>query len=192
MRKLVLLVFAIATAGLVLAGVSLARGGDDDKGRTSTRLDGYQETPLTISTKGKGTFEARIGSSVIEYTLRYEGLEGGAVLFAHIHLGQRATTGGVMTFLCGGGGKPACPTPAAGSSATVEGTIVPANVQAITGNQGFAAGEFDELVDAIRAGAAYVNVHTTTYGSGEIRGQLGKFNRGHGEERGKGKDKKDN
>ena len=75
MRKLVLLVFAIATAGLVLAGVSLARGGDDDKGRTSTRLDGYQETPLTISTKGKGTFEARIGSSVIEYTLRYEGLE---------------------------------------------------------------------------------------------------------------------
>ena len=59
MRKLVLLVFAIAGAGLILAGVSLARGGDDDNGRIGTRLDGYQETPLTLSTKGKGTFEAQ-------------------------------------------------------------------------------------------------------------------------------------
>jgi hypothetical protein len=34
------------------------------------------------------------------------------------------------------------------------------------------AGQFDEAVAAIRAGIAYVNVHTTLVGSGEIRGQL--------------------
>ena len=33
--------------------------------------------------------------------------------------------------------------------------------------------EFGELVRALRAGAAYANVHTTTFGGGEIRGQIG-------------------
>ena len=32
----------------------------------------------------------------------YSGLEGGNVLFAHVHIGQMGTTGGVMFFLCGG------------------------------------------------------------------------------------------
>jgi hypothetical protein len=37
---------------------------------------------------------------------------------------------------------------------------------------GIAAGEFAELVRALRAGAAYANVHTTTFPAGEIRGQI--------------------
>jgi hypothetical protein len=38
--------------------------------------------------------------------------------------------------------------------------------------QGIAAGEFDEILAAIRAGKAYANIHTTTWPAGEIRGQL--------------------
>ena len=38
--------------------------------------------------------------------------------------------------------------------------------------QGIAAGEFAELVAALRAGVTYVNVHSSTFGGGEIRGQL--------------------
>jgi hypothetical protein len=38
--------------------------------------------------------------------------------------------------------------------------------------QGVAAGELADLIRAIRAGAAYVNVHTATYPTGEIRGQI--------------------
>jgi len=38
--------------------------------------------------------------------------------------------------------------------------------------QGIEAGAFDELVDAILAGAAYANVHSAKFGPGEIRGQL--------------------
>ena len=178
MRKLALLLFTIAGVGLVLAGVSLARGGDDN-GRTSARLDGYQETPASISTQAHGSFEAAIGSNAIEYKLEYRGLEGGNVLASHIHLGQRHTTGGVIVFLCGGGGKPACPNSPDGN---VEGTITEANIvgpagQGIAG--GGAAGTFAELVRAIRAGAAYANVHTATFPSGEIRGQLRK-GAGHG------------
>ena len=50
--------------------------------------------------------------------------------------------------------------------------------------QGIAAGQFAELVAAIRAGAVYANVHTPTYPNGEIRGQP----RGKGGKNGHGKD----
>jgi hypothetical protein len=38
--------------------------------------------------------------------------------------------------------------------------------------QGIAAGEFAEIVRAIRAGRAYANVHSTKFPGGEIRGQI--------------------
>jgi hypothetical protein len=38
--------------------------------------------------------------------------------------------------------------------------------------QGIAAGEFSELVDALRAGRAYANVHSSKFPGGEIRGQI--------------------
>jgi len=72
-----------------------------------------------------------------------------------------------MFFLCGGGGQPACPN----GPATVTGTVTAANVIGPAG-QGVAPGEFQEAIDAMRDGAAYANVHTTVYSSGEIRGQI--------------------
>ena len=45
--------------------------------------------------------------------------------------------------------------------------------------RGIAAGEFDEFVRAIRAGATYVNVHSDGRPGGEIRAQLGD-DHGHG------------
>jgi CHRD domain len=126
-----------------------------------------------ISTIGSGEFRARINSrnQEIKYTLSYAALEGN-VLQAHIHLGGRAQSGGISIFLCSnvGGGPPgtqACPT----APATISGTIRPADVIGPAG-QGIAAGEFDELVRAIRADATYVNVHSSLYPGGEIRAQL--------------------
>ena len=160
----------LAGAALMVTSVSLARGGDDDdndrgKSRFSTKLIGFEETP-SVSTRGRGSIELRIEGDSIEFRLRYEGLEGGTPTQAHIHFGQRHFAGGVSVFFCGGA-KPACPA----APATVEGTIVPADVLGPT-VQGIAAGQFDELVDAIRAGAAYANVHTPTWPAGEIRGQF--------------------
>jgi CHRD domain len=131
-------------------------------------LEGYQETPLTLSTAGTGEFRATLNAAEAElsYELTFSGLEGGNVLFAHVHLGQIGLTGGVMFFLCGGGGKPACP-----NEGTVTGTVNASNVIGPAG-QGIAAGEFAEAIRAMRNGFGYANVHTVTYPSGEIRGQI--------------------
>jgi hypothetical protein len=178
MRKLI---FAAVIGGSLLIALvagSFAFAKDDHGGNVKSRLVSYNETPLTLSTTGRGEFRAHIDmdAKTIAYTLTYSGLEGGNTLFAHIHLGRPATTGGVAAFLCGGGSKP---NPCPNVGGTVTGTITEADVIG-PANQGIAAPTaFDELVRAIRAGATYVNVHTTTYGGGEIRGQLRGHGRGH-------------
>ena len=137
------------------------------------RLDGYQEAPLTLSVPGTGTFRAQLSADggSLSYRLRYSDLTGPA-LFAHIHLGRPATAGGVIAFLCDSTedappGVPECP----GAGGTVTGTIEPDDVVGPEG-QGISAGEFDELVAALRARATYANVHTELFQPGEIRGDI--------------------
>jgi hypothetical protein len=57
--------------------------------------------------------------------------------------------------------------------ATVKGTLTAANVIALPA-QGIDSGAagFAEMLEAIEAGAAYVNVHTTNHPGGEIRSRL--------------------
>lgn len=166
MRKLL---FAAAIGGsllVALVGGSFALAKNDKDGDARAKLIGYSEVP-SISTLAKGTFRAEIDGDSIDYKLTYEGIEGGTAIAAHIHLGQRHTNGGVSAFLCSGGDKPACPA----TGGTVEGTIDAADVVGPSG-QGIAAGQLNELVRAIRAGATYVNVHSTAFPGGEIRGQV--------------------
>lgn len=130
-------------------------------------MSGFQEVP-TLATASSGEIDGKIAQNEmsVSYTLSYENLEAPA-LFAHIHIGARGTNGGVIAFLCGGGGKPPCPA----FSGTVEGSITAANVIGPVG-QGIGPGELSEAIRAIRAGMVYANVHTTKFTGGEIRGQL--------------------
>lgn len=166
MRKHVIpaALLAIAIAGIF---ASVAGAGDRSNNAKAT-LTGYQEVPAVSST-GTGTLDLRIDdeAQTIEYELTYENLEGTITTASHIHLGQAAVNGGVSAFFCGGGGRPAC-TPTSG---TFTGVITPADVIGPAA-QGIAAGEFAELVQAIRAGVTYVNVHTNKHPGGEIRGQV--------------------
>jgi hypothetical protein len=145
------------------------------------RLTGYEEDPMVVSTTGNGTFRAHISDrqQTIDYRLSYGELEGGAVQQAHIHFGGPHQSGGIIVFLCtnlgnGPAGTQMCPA----APGTVTGTIRPADVVGPAG-QGIAAGEFDELVDAVRHGVTYVNAHTETYTAGEIRAQLEEDDRRH-------------
>jgi hypothetical protein len=165
MRQQRRLAIAASVALLAMLGVPTLAGAD---GIFKARLSGFEENP-DISTGASGEFRAKlVDEDTIEYELSYENIEGGTATVAHIHLGKRGVNGGVIAFLCGGGGKPPCPA----TSGTVTGTIVAADVIGPAG-QGIAPGEFDELVRAMRADATYVNVHSTpAFPGGEIRGQI--------------------
>jgi hypothetical protein len=169
MRKVILGIGLLAAASLALVGTAVAD--HDEDGRVRASLDGYQEVvgPGSISTIGRGRFTAEIHQQRIDYRLTYT-LENPATQ-AHIHFAERHVGGGVSAFLCGGGSKPPCP-PGVGAEATVTGTITAADVIG-PANQGIEPGSFAELVRAIRAGATYVNVHSTRWPAGEIRGQIG-------------------
>jgi len=177
-RRTLKLVLATGLLSLLaVVGVAVARGGGD---QIRERLTGYEEVPA-VSTAADGRFEAHVSrrDDQIEYRLSYEDLTG-TVAQSHIHFGQKDVNGGISAFLCsnlgnGPAGTQACPQ----GAATITGTIEPEDVIGPTG-QGIAAGEFDELVAAIRAGMTYANVHSSTFPGGEIRAQLNQHGGGRG------------
>ena len=82
----------------------------------------------------------------LTYFMSYDGLSSG-VAAAHIHDGARGTSGAPFIFF----------SPAAGSkSGTVSGTFTLSAAQKAR----------------VLGGNTYFNVHTTTFGGGEIRGQI--------------------
>lgn len=179
MRRLVL---SIAVVALVSASsVVFAQGFK----KISELLTGYEEVP-SVSTGAKGVFNARISNdgSRIDWELSYSDLEG-AIQQSHIHIGQTGVNGGISVFLCtnlGNGplGIQACPAP----PATIAGTIMAADVSpnipatAAARTQGLNTGEIGELIKAMRAGATYVNIHSTMWPGGEVRSQIN-GNSGH-------------
>lgn len=163
---------SLAVIALVsAASVVLAQGGFK---KINEFLTGYEETPSAVSTTGNGTFNARISNdgTRIDWELSYSDLEG-AVQQAHIHFGQKSVTGPISVFLCtnlgnGPAGTQPCPAP----PAKISGTITAVDVTNLANERGISAGELDELIEAIRAGATYVNVHSTRWPGGEIRSQI--------------------
>ena len=178
MRKRTGLILAIALVGALAltAMASYGVAGGPKGNLKSKRMSGYLEVP-SVSTGGRGTIEARIrNGSRIDYKLTYSGLSSTASQ-AHFHFAQPSVNGGIAAFLCGGGGKPACPA----TAGSVSGTIVATDVLSVAG-QGIAAGEFAELVAAMKAGFTYANVHTATFAGGELRGQVSPSGSGDGDD----------
>src|SRR5918995_2599963 len=180
-------ILMIMAAVMMFAGIAAAQTAENNALEQqpffSARLSGFNEvifvagegTPQSlpalrgaVSTTGRGRFQAKIDDNAhtIDYELSYEALEG-TVTQGHIHFGQRHTVGGIVVWLCQTTANPApaavAPlTPECPQEGTVTGIITPAQVLAQTA-QGIAAGEFDEVVRAIRNRAAYANVHSSIF-----------------------------
>jgi CHRD domain len=173
---LVLVIALLVGAQALTAGSKKSRVKAED-------LSGYNESP-GVSSQATGSFRAKIDDDEqkITYEFTYGGLQSAATV-AHIHFGNRFTNGGVVVFFCGGGSKPD-PCPAGTDTvATLEGTFTPAdltpNAQAV--GQGIAgSSDWEEFVDAIRAGKTYANVHNAPFPGGEARAQIN--DRGHGDD----------
>lgn len=163
-------IHAVAATGAAV--VLLAAPQPSHAQRLHASLEGFQEVPALVTPAG-GSFRARIDKrdAAIRWELTYGDIAT-PVLQAHIHVGQHGVNGGVSVFLCtnlgnGPAGTPACPQ----GGGTLEGTIVAGNVVGPAA-QGIAAGDFEALIDALRSGVAYVNVHSQAFPGGEIRGQV--------------------
>lgn len=150
-------------------------------------LDGYQVVS-SQSTTGSANFTAKIdrANKTIEYQITYKDLEGD-VLQSHIHFSRPGSNGGIVLFLCTNANNtpasatpaPTCPGPRNG---TVTGTWQASDVVYLpfgnqfpappAGTQGISPGDFDSVVRAMDAGAAYVVVHTKAQPTGELRGQI--------------------
>jgi hypothetical protein len=165
---------AIAAVSLLTAANAL---GDDDRppatARFVAKLTPLQEVPA-VSSIASGRIVVRIdeAAQTIEYEVSYQDLEG-AVAQGHIHTAQVGANGGIMVWLCGTAalpgpaGTPVCPA----SPGTISGVLSAAQVVGPAA-QGIAPGEFAEVVQAIRNGVAYANIHSAKFPGGEIRGQL--------------------
>jgi hypothetical protein len=136
-------------------------------------LTSYEEVPA-LSTEAGGRFRAFIDdrAGTIRYELSYSGLTGD-VAMGHIHFGQLSVNGGISIWLCqtANFADPTGLAPTCVQSGTITGVLTQANVVGPAG-QGIEPAQFDEIVAAIRAGVAYVNVHSSTFLGGEIRGQF--------------------
>ena len=168
MKSRTIWISAVASAVVVSAGLGIVANANQRDVQLRAAMRGLNEVPPTTS-MAAGTLRASLdeNAQTITFTLDYQNLTA-APAVAHIHFGPTKVNGGVMVFFCGGGGQAACPTTTSG---TITGTITAAQVVGPAG-QGVAAGDFADVVRAIRTGNSYANLHTATFPGGEIRGRV--------------------
>ena len=128
-------------------------------------LSGDQEVPANESiAQGQAIFQLSKDGTELSYKLIVANIEN--VRMSHIHLGPAGSNGGVVVWL-----YPSAPPPIVLPGTTngilAEGVITQANLTGTLTGQ-----PLSDLIDAMLADNAYVNVHTLAFGGGEIRGQI--------------------
>jgi hypothetical protein len=124
-------------------------------------LSGANESP-PVSTPATGTATLTFDGSTMNYTINASGLTSNAN-GAHLHV----TPPDPGPIVVGFNAFPSSTTPSATDSFTVADIRNPTNPALAT-----PIATVEELVEAIRAGKVYVNIHTENHAAGEIRGQL--------------------
>jgi hypothetical protein len=137
-----------------------------------THLTGDQEVP-PAETRGQGQaiFQLSKDGTELSYKLIVANIEN--VVQAHIHCGALGVNGPVVAWLY----PPAPPAqliPGRFNGVLAEGVITNAKVIPRPDSPACPGGvaNFDDLIEKIKLGHAYVNVHTLQYPGGEIRGQI--------------------
>jgi hypothetical protein len=116
---------------------------------------------------GSAGFQLLPGDERLAFLLLVGRLDN--VTQAHIHLAPPGQNGPVVAWLYPSG-PPAQPIPGEFNGVLGEGVITAASLVGPLQGQ-----PLDALVEAIRAGNTYVNIHTQQFPPGEIRGQITHF-----------------
>lgn len=157
MRRITVLVTALALVALTASPALAER---EQSRMLTAELSGANEVPA-VESEGNGIAIFNLSRDGISYKLAVENID--EVTQAHIHLAEAGANGPVVAFLFGfvEGGVTT-------DGVLARGTITEGDLVGPLAGMPLSA-----LVDALRNGGAYVNVHTVDHPAGEIRGQVG-------------------
>lgn len=130
-----------------------------------THLQGDNEVPaVETNAQGQAIFKVSSDGNSIHYKLIAANIEN--VFMAHIHNAPVGQNGGIVVWLY----PPAPPSQLIDGrfqGVLAEGTITADDLMGSLEGQ-----TLDDLIEEMKAGNTYVNVHTLQNGGGEIRGQI--------------------
>ncbi|WP_203337740.1 CHRD domain-containing protein [Nocardioides limicola] len=152
-------------AVLLVLGLSLTGAASASPGHYTAHLSGGEEVaPVDTRATGQTTFRLNADGTELSYRLIVANIEN--VTQAHIHLAPAGVNGPVVAWLYPAS-SPAQPIPGRSNGVLATGVITSANlVGPLAGH------DLSDLIEHLEAGNAYVNVHTSQYPGGEIRGQI--------------------
>src|SRR5207245_7892361 len=160
MRKYVLFAASCAVLGLALGCKDNATKG---KEFFQAKLAGVNEVP-SRDTAASGTANLVLDGRTVFFSIEVDGVPTSPIILSHIHSGAAGVNGPVRVGFFPPAGSPA------GTNVTIRGTTT--LVQGSWTDTDPVGITFDQLLNEMRAGTAYVNVHSQTFPGGEIRGQV--------------------
>jgi hypothetical protein len=150
-RELAIALVLICT----LFSAAVCRGDQD----FSAQLSGSEEVPK-VKTPASGSLDLTLSGNHLEYVLKTDRITSPTA--AMIHKGRRGENGPPVAGLFG-----AAPVAGAFSGVLAQGTLTEQSLMGELQGKGI-----KELVRLIKSGDAYINILTSTYPAGEIRGQI--------------------
>ena len=154
-------IVAIGILSMLIIGTSpltLQLAAQESEQKFTAKLSGKEEVPPNES-PSTGLAWVKITDDQLGYEVNVTDMD--KVNAAHIHLGETGKNGPVILTLFQGG-----------PTEQVNGTVGEANVTASNLDGPMKGKAITDLVTAMKNGTTYVNVHTTDFPNGEIRGQL--------------------
>lgn len=161
------LLVTLTALGLLL-GVVGAQAAPPQQRNFQAHASGANEVPEAIDTRAQGQMRLQLSADgdELQYRLVVANIEN--VLMAHLHIAPAGQNGPIAVWL-----YPEGPPPQLIEGRT-QGTLAAGTItdDDIVNSEQHGVASLADLLEAIRAGTVYVNVHTEQNPGGEIRGQL--------------------
>jgi hypothetical protein len=164
---------------VVLAGAAAAVALGAFNGNVGTHLKGRYEVPLrSTDAQGQAIFRVSDDGQSVDYKLIASNIDN--AFMAHIHMAPSGVNGPIVVWLY----PSTAPVPGPAGTGRHDGVLAEGTFTAANLVGPLAGHPLSDLLAAIQAGNAYVNVHTNDgvdgtntgpgdFPGGEIRGQLG-------------------
>jgi hypothetical protein len=151
----------------LLADLPTAEARGESKNFVSPLSGGQEVPPVETGGTGNAIFHLSPDATELDYKLISSNIEG--VTQSHIHCGTPGVNGPVVVFLYGFNAAGVDPNGILAQGTITAGDVIP---RADSGACPGGVADLDDVIEKLRTGGAYVNVHTLANPPGEIRGHV--------------------